>query len=82
MCNANKQGKRGNTMNRKMVAEIFTSMTKEKITEGAGTLSSFLTIMKLDHKGFNKMKPAERGALMAACLIEYGRKSAKENETQ
>jgi len=69
-------------MNRKMVAEIFTSMTKEKITEGAGTLSSFLTIMKLDHKGFNKMKPAERGALMAACLIEYGRKSAKENETQ
>lgn len=69
-------------MNRKIIAEIFSGMTKEKISEGAATLSTFLTIMKLDHKGFNKMKPAERGALMAACLIEYGRKSAKENETQ
>lgn len=69
-------------MNRKIIAEIFSGMTKEKISEGAATLSTFLTIMKLDHKGFNKMKPAERGALMAACLIEYGRKSVKENETQ
>ena len=69
-------------MNRQTAAEILAGITKEKIIEGGRVLSCFLTFAKLDHKEFIKMKPAKRSMLMAAFLIEYGRKSAKENDTE
>ena len=82
MCNANKQGKRGNTMNRKMAIEILKSITKEKLMEGAGILVFIMNVAKYNCENFDKMNTDQRNSLIAAFLIEYGRKSVKENETQ
>lgn len=69
-------------MNKQMAIEILKSITKEKLMEGAGILVFFMSVAKYDCENFDKMNTDQRNSLIAAFLIEYGRKSAKENETQ